>query len=201
MKQEIKDEIRKIAAEKNILMREAKREALTRIEERAQTVEDFEKLFEEWWNVLASNRERNERRNEYLMDDKMFDWNTWDKGDFIDLIYRKPSEMYHLVEDVDLSRLIKESTQKQKAVFFPLVIRGCGTKKISECHCMTDRNVRKLCDLMKENIRREMAVILEERKSREELLTVEQREFLSWYKPKEKSETKKARLDENQTEL
>ena len=201
MKQEIKDEIRKIAAEKNILMREAKREALTRLEERARTVEDFEKLFEEWWNVLASNRERNERRNEYLMDDKMFDWNTWDKGDFIELIYRTPSGMHHLVEDVDLSRLIKESTQKQKAVFFPLVIRGCGTKKISECHCMTDRNVRKLCDLMKANIRREMAIILEERESRKELLTVEQREFLKWYKPKEKDETKKARSDENQTEL
>ena len=201
MKQEIKDEIKRIAIEKNILMREAKREALTRVEERARTVEDFENLFTEWWNVLASNRERNQRRNEYLMDDKMFDWNTWDKGDFIELIYRKPSEMHHLVEDVDLSRLIKESTQKQKAVFFPFVIRGCGTKKISECHCMTDRNVRKLCDLMKENIRREMAVILEARKSREELLTIEQREFLKWYKPKKKGETKKVRSDENQTEL
>jgi len=67
---------------------------------------------------------------------------------------------------------------------------------------MTDRNVRKLCDLMKANIRREMAVILEERKSRKELLTIEQREFLAWYKPKEKGETKKeVRLDENQTEL
>jgi len=129
MKQEIIEEIRKIAAEKNILMREAKREALTRVEERARTVEDFEKLFEEWWNVLASNRERNERRNEYLMDDKMFDWNTWDKGDFIELIYRTPSEMHHLVEDVDLSRLIKESTQKQKGVFFPFVIRGSARKR------------------------------------------------------------------------
>lgn len=181
MEQEFKDEVRRIAAEKNILIREARREALTRVEERARTIEDFQNLFGEFWDKLDANRERNERRNEYLMSDEMFDWNLHDDDNFIDLIYCKPSEMHHLVEDVDLSRLIKESTAKQKAVFFPFVLRGCGTKKISECHCMTDRNVRKLCDLMKYNIRREMAVILEERIKNKEPLTIEQKEFLAIY--------------------
>ena len=133
------------------------------------------------------------------MSDEMFDWNIRDDDNFIDLIYRNPRDMYQLVEDADLSRLIEASTDKQKAVFFPFALKGCSTTQISICHCMTDRNVRKLCGLMKENIRKKFAVILQKRIEAGEPLTIEQRQFLADYKPKLKDKIKKAlRLDKNE---
>ena len=55
-----KDEIKKIAAEQNILVRDARRIALTRIEESARTEADFENLTKVWKKVDAT-RERKER--------------------------------------------------------------------------------------------------------------------------------------------
>jgi len=191
------EELKQIAAEQGKLLRDVKREELIIVEEAARTVEDFDELFEKYWDTRDDNRERKERRNEYLMNDEMFDWNLWDDDNFIDLIYCNPTDMHQLVSDVDLSRLIKKSTQKQKAVFFPYAVRRCGTTKISVCHCMTDRNVRKLCDLMKDNIQREMSVILQKRIKTGEPLTIEQRQFLSTYKPKLKGKIKKVWTCEN----
>ena len=164
---------------------------MTILEEAARTEEEFQDIIHNWWSKLDENRERRERDHEYLMNDEMFDWNLHNDDNFIDVIYCNPKDMHHLVEDADLSRLIKNATEKQKAVFFPFVIRGCGTTKISECHCMTDRNVRKLCDLMKDNIRRDMYVILQKRIEAGEPLTMKQKEFLKIYKPKLKDKIKK----------
>jgi hypothetical protein len=194
MERKAADEIIYITKAHKQLKRDADRESLTIREEAARTVEDFEKLFKEDWDRIDGNRERRERRYEYLMSNEMFDWNLRDGDNFIDMIYNKPSEMHQFVEDADLSRLIKNSTQKQKAVFFPFVIRGCGTTKISKCHYMTDRNVRKLCDLMTENIKQKMAVILVKRIKKKEPLTIEQWKFISDNIEKYCTEKEKAAL-------
>lgn len=169
------------------LKRDNAREELIRIEEAARTEEDFKKLAKEWWDRLDSNRERRERYHEQRMTDEMFDWDIFAKQmrrdkDFINEFFMCICEMHNLIDDPDISRLIDKATDKQKKVFFPRVIVGCSTDKISHCHEMTDRNVRKLIDLMLDNIREELYDILTKRSDEGVFLIYEQRRFLDTYK-------------------
>jgi hypothetical protein len=168
------------------LKRDIAREEMTRIEEAARTFEDFEGVTKDW-DKLDSNRERKERYHERRMTDKMFEWDIFAKRlrtqrDFFDDMFMCICQMHNLVEDPDISRLIEKATDKQKIIFFPRVIVGCSTAKISKCHEMTDRNVRKLIDLMIDNIRIELYGILLERQQSGLLLPIEKRRFLEMYK-------------------
>ena len=169
------------------LKRDIAREELTRIEEAARTEANFQKLIKEEWDRIDSNRERRERYHEQTLSEEMFDWDIFtkqfrrsknDSNDFFMCI----CEMHNLIEDSDISRLISEATDKQKAVFFPRIIVGCSTAQIAHCHEMTDRNVRKLIDLMLDNIRYELYEILIERREKDVYLVYEQRRFLDAYK-------------------
>ena len=167
------------------LKRDTAREELTRMEEAARTEKEFETVIEEW-DRLDSNRERRERYHEQRMTDKMFEWDIFAKQmrqskDFINDFFMCICEMHNLVHDPDISRLIGEATDKQKAVFFPRVIVGCSTTKISHCHEMTDRNVRKLLDLMLDNIRCELYEILVERREISGFLVYEHQRFVDTY--------------------
>ena len=168
------------------LRRDIVREGLIRLEEAARSESDFTEVIE-MWDRFDSNRERRERYHERTIHDKMFDWNIFNSGNcpadnILDLIYLNVDEMHNIASDPDISRLIKNATDKQKAVFFPRIFVGCSTSKIACCHCMTDRNVRKLIDTMLNNIRNELFVILKKRSE----LTLQQRRFLNTYKPKKK---------------
>ena len=181
------------------LKRDTEREGLTRREEAARTEEDFNKLIEEDWNRLDSNRERRERYHEIIMSDEMFDWDIFRRrmfrnDDFITQMSMCACEMHNLVHDPDISRLIGKATDKQKAVFFPRVIVGCSTTKISHCHEMTDRNVRKLLDLMLDNIRCELYEILAERRETSGFLVYEHQRFLDTYKEIYEQKRKKKKL-------
>jgi len=169
------------------LKRDIAREELTRIEEAARTEANFQKLIKEEWDRIDSNRERRERYHEQTLSEEMFDWDIFtkqfrrsknDSNDFFMCI----CEMHNLIEDSDISRLISEATDKQKAVFFPRVIVGCSTAQIAHCHEMSDRNVRKLIDLMLDNIRYELYEILTNRREKDVYLVYEQRRFLDSYK-------------------
>ena len=197
------------------LKRDLQHEELARVEEAARTEEDFEKLEKEWWDRLDANRERKERYHEQKFDINMFEWDIFTKRmkqskDFFNDFFMCICEMHNLIDDPEISRLLNEATDKQKAVFFPRVIVGCSTEKISKCHEMTDRNVRKLIDLMLDNIRVELYEIFLKRLENGEYLVYEQRQFLLAYKDlyeqkkKEKEEkaaikadkkTKKAKKD------
>ena len=181
------------------LKRDVEREGLTRREEAARTEKEFEDVIESW-DKLDSNRERRERYHEIIMSDEMFDWDIFRSrmfrnGDFITQMSMCACEMHHLVHDPDVSRLIGEATDKQKAVFFPRVIVGCSTTKISHCHEMTDRNVRKLIDLMLDNIRCALYEIWAERRETSSFLVYEHQRFLDTYKEiygqKQKKKAKK----------
>ena len=78
----------------------------------------------------------------------------------------------------DLSRLIEKATDKQKAVFFPRVIKNCTPQKIALCHGMTDRNVRDIVDRMISNIRKGMYEVLKKRQAEGVPLTLEHKVFL-----------------------
>jgi len=180
--------------ERKQLKRDLARAELTRIEESARTVEEFENVGE-LWDKRDDNRERRERRYEQSVSNNMFDWKFEDwvayEENFLNLIYSCICEMHLLTDELDISRLVNKATKKQKTVFFPRVITRCSTATIAHCHGMTDRNVRKLIDLMVDNIRRDLFTALQARFDKKEPMTLRQMEFLQTYVPKEKKSTKK----------
>jgi hypothetical protein len=179
------------------LVRDLKREGLARLEESARTEYDFEPVIKRW-DQLDANRKAREEYNETLMSGDMFDWSVFDeednmrtKGDFFPLIFPCACKIHELVDDPDISRLLNKATEKQKMVFFPRVLKGCTTKKIARCYDMTDRNVRKLIDLMLDNLRRDLYHALKNRyKTDSSKATLREKVFLANYIPKKKGKEK-----------
>ena len=98
--------------------------------------------------------------------------------DFLNPLFSCICRMHNLTDDSDLSKLIDKATDKQKAVFFPRVIKNCTPQKIALCHGMTDRNVRDIVGRMISNIRKEMYVVLKKRQAEGVLMTLEHKAFL-----------------------
>jgi DNA-directed RNA polymerase specialized sigma24 family protein len=172
------------------LKRDIAREERIRNEEAARTEKQFRDVVSEW-NRLDKNRERRERGHEYSVYEQMLDWDTFDErvhtnDDHATLMCFCICEMHHLVEDRDISRLINKATDKQKEVFFWRILCRLSTTKIAELLGMTDRNVRKLIDLMVKNIREKLRPALESRPV--ETLTLEQKKFLEIYIPSNEEE-------------
>jgi len=123
------------------------------------------------------------------MSDDMFDWSEFDaeanmrsEEDFFIYMFCCACQMHELIDDPDISRLLNRATDKQKAVFFPRVIKGCPTTKIAQCHGMTDRNVRKLIDLMLDNLRHTLYEVLKNRHETDpSSATLREKEFLANY--------------------
>jgi DNA-directed RNA polymerase specialized sigma24 family protein len=183
-----KDEIRQLAIDEDKLIRDVRREEMIRIEEAARSEEDFDSVIKDW-DKLDANRERRERYHEQSLTSEMFDWDIFyrqvrNDKDIINGLSTCICQMHVLADDHDLSRLINKATNKQKSVFFSRVIVGCPTRKISDCYGMTDRNVRKLLDLMLDNIRTEFHAVLENRRKNNLPMLAEHERFLDTYKPK-----------------
>ena len=169
-------------------------ESISRLEDAARTQAEFENVIE-WWD-------KRDKRIKDALDKKIlpianatFDIGLFKKGDhrmksmfggrnhyeedFITPLYCCICQMHNLTDDSDLSRLIEKATDKQKAVFFPRVIRNCPPKKIALCHGMTDRNVRDIVDRMISNIRKGMYEVLKKRQVEGIPMTLEQRNFMN----------------------
>ena len=168
-------------------------ESISRLEDAARTQAEFENVIE-WWD-------KRDKRIKDALDKKVlpianatFDIGLFRKGDhrmrsmfggrnqyeedFLTPLYCCVCQMHNLTDDSDLSRLINKATDKQKAVFFPRVIKNCPPQKIALCHEMTDRNVRDIVDRMVSNIRKGMYEVLKKRQAEGVPLTIEHKAFL-----------------------
>ena len=190
--------------EHNLLIHNLKREGLIRLEEAARTEDDFKRVIKRW-DEIYKDRLRKEEKREALLSNDMFDWsefdteaNMRDENEFFTMMFRCICQMHELIEDADIHRLLKKATDKQKAVFFPRIIKNCSTQKIAQCHGMTDRNVRKLIDLMVDNIRHGLYEALHERhKNNPDSATLRELRFLATYEyvPKVKKDKKAQNSD------
>jgi len=182
-------------------------ESIARLEDAARTQAEFENVIE-WWD-------KRDKKIRDALDKKIlsvanatFDIGLFKKGDhrmksvfngrnfyyvdYLNLIYCCTCQMHNLIDDSDLSRLIEKATDKQKAVFFPKIIKRCHPKQIAECHEMTDRNVRDIVDRMVSNIRKGMYEVLKKRQTEGVSLTLRQKIFLNIInEEKEKAENPK----------
>ena len=193
------------------LVREAKRAALTRMEDSARTPDDFKAVIKQW-NHLDANRERRERDHEIgRPNEEMLHWDKADgndekgkltsdfgavigrpldrfywrqeiRGDFIDTIYDNAGEMWQLVEDLTVSVQLKSLTPKQKEVIFLRAIRLCTAAQIACYQDKTDRAIRKLLTASLEKIREKLAPIVREQIQAElPDMTLKKRRFIEWY--------------------
>lgn len=209
---------------KELLRREAKQIALTRMEDAARTVGDFKEVVKQW-NHLDDNRERRERYNEVSRpNETMLHWDKvnasdekgrlisvfgvvippplnhpyWRQliqGDFIDTIYDNAEEIWQLVEDTDISAQLKDLTDKQKIVIFLRAVRQCTPQQIACYKGKTDRAIRKHLTATLERIREKLVPIIREQiKAELPDITLWKRQFLDLYG------NEKASLDKDKNE-
>ena len=109
-------------------------------------------------------------------------WRQQLRGDFIDTIYDNAFEMWQIIEDWDISLLVKNLTNKQKEVLFLRAVRLCTAAQIACYHDKTDRAIRKLLAVAFDSIRDKLAPIIREQiESEHPQMTFAKREFLTWY--------------------
>lgn len=180
------------------LKRELEREALTRLEDAARTTEDFEAVVE-WWDRLDRNREHRQGNHEVGRSGIPLEWGSpadvvipvptgyasWHqvlKGDFLDVIFDCPYEMHHLVEDEDISELIRRLSENHKEVLYYHAVRMYDTARIAAIRGQTERNIRKLRSLLLSNLRKRLLVKLAVRDKNGLPLTTTERVFLNEHK-------------------
>ena len=109
-------------------------------------------------------------------------WRELMRGDFINYIFDNALETWHIFGDWQVGRLYRdELTAKQKETFFQRAVRLATTEQIGCYTDKTDRAVRKLLAVALENIRKPLAVLIQNRLDDELPVTLEKRRFLDWY--------------------
>jgi len=181
------------------LVRDVKRAALARVENAARTVEDFRAVIK-LWDDLDKTREWKERAHEERRDKIPLEegrkedglvfpvpfvhpaWREAMMGEFIEMIFDSPEEMWQVVEDWDISIELKHLTDKQKEVVFLSAVRLCTPQQIACYKDQTDRAVRKLLAVAIDGIRDYLAgVIRRQILAGEPSMTLAKRQFLKWY--------------------
>lgn len=197
--------------ERKKLKREIEREALARLEDAARTEEDFKAVVKRW-DHLDKNRERRERDHEIgRSNEEMLHWDKtsendekgkmkdgldvvipyplrhifWRqlmRGDFIDVIFDCPYEMHELVEDVDISAILKGLSDNHREILYFSAIRLYSNARLAAMRKQTDRNIRKTRVLMLKKIHEKLIPRFVERVQNGEFLTLAQLDFLAEHK-------------------
>lgn len=180
--------------ERKKLKREIEREALARMEGAARTEAEFRKVTEEW-DRLDANRERRERwhekrRTEQTLamgynDGEIFPnpaghvfWRQLMRGDFLDVIFDCPYELHELVEDVDISALLRGLSENHREILYFSAIRLYSTARLAALRKQTDRNIRKTRFLMLKKIHEKLIPRLVQRADSGLPVTLAQLDFL-----------------------
>ncbi len=181
--------------ERTLLKRKLTQMALERLESAARTEEDFRNVVSHW-DRLDSNRERRERYHEVGRGDVPLDWEAapdpiliphrnnkpiWKqirKGEFLDAIYHCPFEMHELIEDVDLSGIIRDLKPEHKELLFYLIIKQLSTMQVGAIRGQSDRNIRKVWKTVEKKIRKSYVSALQNRRLLGSPLTNKEQTFL-----------------------
>lgn len=183
-----------VAREK--LKRELEQEALARLEDAARTADDFDAIIN-WWDRLDANRERRERDHETRRSEPLLEWGAdpdaaivpapyghafWRQlklGDFIEYIFDCPYELHELVEDTDISALLKNLSENHAEILYYSAVRLYTTEQIGTIRGQTDRNIRKVRATLIRSLHKYLLPKLIDREKKGLPLTTEQRRFLN----------------------
>ena len=156
-----------------MLKREAKAEALRRYEEAAQTQDDFLRVVATW-DKLDRNRERRERYNEVLREERTLEYGQagaglifpqWmmdatyrqlSRGNFLDYLADCPYEMHDLTGRAYLRKIVEGMKVDHKEIFFFLFLRQYSPQRLAALRGQTDRNIRKVRDTALRKLRKKV---------------------------------------------
>lgn len=196
---------------KKKLKRELRKEALTRMEEAARTVTDFEKVTKAW-DKLDANRERKERYHEIKRsgDDIPLEYGRakygaafpeWlndpnysaiQHGRNLDVIFNCTYELHQFTGHPILLKILKDLKMEYKDVLFFTIIREMSTKEFGELLDQTDRNIRKKRMRLLKRIREELYEGLKDRNN----LSIREKQFLERYEKSALTESEDAEEEE-----
>lgn len=184
-------------AGRTLLKRDMRKAAIARMEAAARTEADFKEVIDAW-DKEDANRERRERYHEVGRDESQVPleynmskegivipapihsvyWQQIMQGEFLETIFDCPYELHELVTDNDISNILKGLSEKHKALFFFLVVRGYSATKLACIYGQTDRNIRKVRATIERKIHKKLLPVLEERIRNNYGLTIQEREFV-----------------------
>jgi hypothetical protein len=182
------------------MWRDTQKEALTRLEDSAQTEDDFRNV-QSWWDRLDANADRRYRYHVIGRSDVPLEWGAaleqvimpepihhvfWKqiiKGDFLDAIFDCPFEMHELIENTDIANAIFELKDIHKEVLYYSAIRQYSNQRIAHIRSQTDRNILKVKNTILKKLRKKLYVSLHERQQMNLPLNQRETEFLEEYTP------------------
>ena len=184
-------------ASRTLLKRDMRKAAIARMEAAARTESDFREVIDAW-DKEDANRERRERYHEVGRDESQVPleynmskegivipapihsvyWQQMMQGEFLEAIFDCPYELHELVTDNDISDILKGLSEKHKALFFFLVVRGYSATKLACLYGQTDRNIRKVRATIERKIHRKLLPVLEERLRNNYGLTIQEHKFI-----------------------
>ena len=177
------------------LKRDVAREELIRTEEAARTEKDFEELIIEW-NKWDSNADRRQRYYVADLEDMTIEdvevadgavvpqpldhrwWRQMMHGNFIDIIFDCPYDLHELTSSKNVIELVKALNDNQREVLFFRAIWQWSPQRIAAMRGQTDRNIRKVYDVLIESLRKNLHFRLLPRYEAEQPLTPAQNEFV-----------------------
>lgn len=193
-----------VEEEQETVKREMLKTAITRIENSARTIADFENVVV-CWDKLEKNEARRLRNHEISRGDvplefgKAMDgviipfsymepkWKQIMAGSYLDVIHDCPFELDELVSDHAISKMMSTLKADHKEIFFWHFIRQRSCAEVGRMRGQTDRNIRKTRGVIVRRLQAQMAEVLNKLQSAGYGLTLRQREFLA--------DMKKAALD------
>lgn len=184
--------------ERKKLKREIEREALARMEDAARTKDDFDKVTAVW-DRLDANRERREQWHEIGRTEKTLAlgyndgeilpnpaghvfWRQLMRGEFLDVIFDCPYELHELVEDADISAVLRDLSENHREILYFSAIRLYSSARLAAMRKQTARNIRKTRVLMLKKIHQQLIPRLVQRVENGLTVTLAQLDFLKEHK-------------------
>ena len=189
------------ATPKEQLKRDIKAAALERLEQAAETINDFKNVTEQW-DRLDENRERKERYWEICRNNKDYPLEygeaAWGmvfpknlnsviakqirRGEFLEAVFDSPYEIQELVTDEYLYKILNEFKPEHKELLYLTAIKGMSNTQIADLQGKTDRAVRYMKDTVFRKIRKKVYEYLTSEIGKIHDMTLAEKRFVENYK-------------------
>ena len=183
---------------KRELKRELRQRALERMENAARTLSEFQEVIQVW-NHLDENRERKERSHELLRGDVPLDYgveNTFDalifpelsvtdrqllQGYFLDFLADCPYEMHDLTTKRYIRSSVMNMKESHKELLYFMGLKGFSPQRMAVFCGQTDRNIRKVRNVMYGKLRKKLYRSLTAMTARGYKPTITEKKFIQRY--------------------
>jgi len=182
----------------DMLQKEARAVAVSRIENSARTITDYDEVTILWdclgkiesWRLAKAEPFRTEllTEGEFYKSNAIIPslikhewWRELLHGKFLDVIFDCPHEIHELTSSVPVYDMVNPLEEKQKEILYYLAIRQWTPQRLAVMRGQTDRNIRKVYAKMIGDIQDKLFERLYQRYIQYWSLTTTQVAFVEWY--------------------